>query len=66
MRVLQVRGRLDLSQEAFGSYQRREFGLQDLDRDFTLVTEVVGKVDVGHPAFAELSVDGITAFKGSV
>ena len=45
--VLQVGGRLDLSQEPLGSDYRREFGLQDLQRDLALVLQVLGQVDGG-------------------
>ena len=52
MRVSQIRCRLDLGQEAFGTDNCCEFGLQDLQRDLTFVPEVVGQVDRGHAAFA--------------
>jgi hypothetical protein len=40
--------------------------LQDLERDLALVLEVVGQVDGGHAAFAELTLDGVSAFEGGV
>jgi hypothetical protein len=40
--TVEVRRRLDLSQEAFGTDNRREFGLQDFERDLPLVLDVVG------------------------
>ena len=61
VRVLEVRGGLDLSQEALGPDYGCQFGLQDLERDFTLVLEVVGEVDGRHAAFAELALDVVAA-----
>ncbi len=45
-----------------GPHYRREFGLQDLQRDLTLVLQVVGQVDRGHATLAELAFDGVAAF----
>ena len=52
MRVGQVRGGLDLGQEAFGTNDSSQLGLQDFERDLARVLEVVGQVDRGHTAFA--------------
>ncbi len=45
----QVRGGRDFRQEAFGTHYRCEFGLQDLERDLTLVLEVVGQSTPSGP-----------------
>ena len=52
MRVLEVGRRLDLGQEAFGPNDCGQLGLENLQRDLTLVLEVVGHVDRRHSAFA--------------
>ena len=51
--MLQVGCRLDLREETLGSYHCSEFRLQDFERDFPLVPEIVGQVHRGHPALAE-------------
>jgi len=66
MRVLQVGRRLDLGQETLGTDDRSEFRLQHLERDLPLVPEIVGQVDRRHPALAELELDAIAPFEGSV
>ena len=37
-------------------------GLQNLQTDLALVLEVVGQVDCGYTALAELTLDGVAAF----
>jgi hypothetical protein len=64
--VLEVGRRLDLGQEPLGSDDRRELGLQDLDRDLALMPEIVGQVDRGHASGAELTLDAVPALEGGV
>ncbi len=64
--VTQVRRGLDLGQETVGSDDGCEFGLQDLERDFALVLDVVGQVDCRHPALTELGLDAVAAGEGCV
>ena len=64
--MLEVGRRLDLGQEALGADDRGQLRLQDFERDLTLVLEVVGEIDRGHAALAELSLDGVAAFEGCV
>ncbi len=64
--MLEVGRRRDLCQEPLGSHHRCEFGLQDLERDFTFVLEVIGQVDGGHAAFAEFRLDAVATFQGCV
>ena len=40
----------------------RQLGLQDLERDLTLVLQVIGQVDGGHAALTQFSFDGVAAF----
>ena len=62
VRVLEVRGGLDLGQKALGSDDGREFRLEDFERDLALVLDVVGEVDVRHSALTEFTLDGVAAF----
>ena len=55
----EARGRLDLAQEALGAERGGELGAQDLDRDLAVVPEVLGEVDRGHAARAELALDPV-------
>ena len=66
VRVLQVGSRLDLCQEAFGSDYSSSFRLQDLQRHFALVLQVVGQVDCGHPTLTQLSLDGVPMLEGGI
>ena len=54
-----VGGGFDFSQGMFGTDYRSQLRLQYLERDFTLVLEVVGQVDRGHPALTDLTLDGL-------
>ena len=42
----------------------REFGLQDLERDFPLVLQVLGEMHGGHAAGAELTLDAVPIGEG--
>ncbi len=57
--VLQVGDGLDLTQEPLGADDGRELGAQHLDGDLAVVLEVVGEVDGGHAALAELALDRV-------
>ncbi len=37
-----------------------------LQRDLTLVLQVIGQVDRGHAALTQLTLDGVAAFEGCV
>ena len=64
VRMLQARGGLDLHQEALGAEHGGEFGLEDLHRHLAVVLEVLGEVDGGHAARAELALDQVTVGEG--
>ena len=66
MGVLEIRGGLDLGEEALRAHQDRQLGLQHLQSDLPLVPLVVGQVDRSHPALAELSLDSVAALEGRV
>ena len=59
VRVLQGGDGLDLAEEPLGPDDGGELGAQDLDRDFAVVAEVLGQVDGGHAALAELPLDAV-------
>ena len=59
--MLQRRRGLDLDDEPLGTENRGQLGLEDLQRDVAVVLEVRGEIDRGHPAGAELALDGVPA-----
>ncbi len=61
--MLQVRSDLDLVQEALGAEDGGEFGAEDFDGNLAVVLEVVGEVDRGHAAGAQLALDPIAIRK---
>ena len=52
-------GESDLALEALGPERGGELGVEHLERDRPLVPEVVGEVDGGHAAAAELALEGV-------
>jgi hypothetical protein len=59
VRVLKLRGDVDLSYEAIGPHRCTQLRTQHLERHLAAVLEVLGKVDGGHPAGTELALDGV-------
>ena len=62
MRVQKTRSAeldLDFLQEALGSQRGGQFRTEHLDGDLAVVPEVVGKIDRGHPARAELAIKAV-------
>ena len=57
--VLQVRGDLDLGEEAIAANDGAQLGMEDLDGDLAAVLEVFGEVDGGHAALAELALEAV-------
>jgi len=64
--MLETRGGLDLYDEAVGAEDGGELGLQHLERDPAVVLEVLGEVNGGHAAGAELALDAVAALEGRV
>ena len=62
--MLQIGGGLDLGQEPLGTDHGRELGAQHLDGDLTVVLDVVGEIDGGHAARAELALDPVAVGEG--
>ncbi len=61
--MLEAGCELDLAQESLGAEDRRELGVQHLERDQPLVLDVVGEIDRGHAAAAELAFEAVAAAK---
>ena len=57
--MLQAGGGLDLGEEALAADDGGELGVQDLDGDLAVVLEVLGEVDRGHAALAELALEAV-------
>ena len=55
---------LDFAEEALGAECGGEFGAEHLDGDLAVVLEVLGEVDGGHAALAELALDAIAVAQG--
>ncbi len=62
--MLQVGVVLISLEKPLGADHRGEFRPQHLDRDLAIVLEVVGEIDRGHPALADLALDAIAAGEG--
>lgn len=60
VRVGQPGGDLDLAKEPLGTEGLHQLRSQHLDRDATVVFEILGQVYDGHPATPELRLDSIT------
>jgi hypothetical protein len=57
--MVELRGDLDLAQKAVRSDGFRQLRQQELDRDFAVVSDVVGEVDRRHTAAPDLALDAI-------
>ena len=62
--MLEPGGEADLALEALGAERGGELGEQDLEGDGPVVAEVVGQVDDGHAAAAELALEGVAVGEG--
>ena len=57
--MAEVRGGLDFPEEALGAECGGELGAENLDGHLAMVLEVLGEVDRGHAALAELALDAV-------
>ena len=64
--MLEVGGELDLGQEPLGPDHRRQLGAEHLERHPPVVADVLGQVDGGHTAGADLAVDPIAVGQGGL
>ena len=59
VRMLQPGGQLDLPLEPLGAERGRQLGMEHLQGDGALVAKVLGQVNGGHPAPAELALESV-------
>ena len=59
MRMLQPRRGADFAQEAVAAEGRAEIRMQHLDRDITIVLEIMREIYRGHATLAELALDAV-------
>src|SRR6185312_7169382 len=64
--MLQACGGGDLLHKPLGPEDRRELGLQHLDRHVALVLEILGEEHRGHPAGPKLAFDAVAAGESGV
>jgi len=62
--MAQSRGKLDLAEEAFAGQRFGDIGAEDLYRDLASVLAIVGEVDRGHAALAELPIEAVAVGEG--
>ena len=61
--MLQPGGEPDLALEPLGPEGGGELGVEHLERDRAVVPEVLGEVDRGHAAAAELALERVAALQ---
>ena len=64
--MLEVGGELDLGQEPLGADDGGELGPKHLERDPAVVAEVLGEVDGGHAAGADLPLEAVAVGQGGL
>ncbi len=64
--MLEVGRDLNFSEEAFRADDRGQLGFQDLEGNLAVMLQVLGQVDRGHAALAELALDGVAPVEGGV
>ena len=62
--MLEPGGDFDLAGEALGPQRRGQLGPQHLHRDVAMVLEVLGEIDRGHAALAQLPLDAVAVGEG--
>ena len=62
--MLEAGGDLDLGEEAIAADDGAQLGVQDLDGDLAAVLQVLGEVDGGHAALAELALEAVAVGQG--
>ncbi len=61
--MLEIRSSRYLLHESFGAEHGGEFGAQDFNRDLTVVLKILGKINRGHAALTDLTLDLVAASK---
>src|SRR5213592_424909 len=62
--MLQAGGQHDLALEPLGAEYRRDLWMEQLERDRTVVLEIVGEIDRRYPAAPQLPIEAVVAGKG--
>ncbi len=63
--MLQPGGGLDFAQEPLAAQRSGQLGMEDLDGDRAVVTEVVGQIHGGHATCPELALDAVAVGESS-
>jgi len=66
MRMVEPGGYSDFTEEPVREQGGGEFGAEKLERDLTVVLEVLGEVNCGHPAARKLTLDRVAVGEGGV
>ena len=59
--MIELGGDADLAGEPVGPEHRSQLGPEHLDRDLAVMPQIVGEIDRGHPAVAQLALDPVAA-----
>ncbi len=62
--MVELRGEVDLGEEALSTKYRGQLGSEHLERHLPLVLQVLGEIDRRHPALAEFSVEAVAVGEG--
>jgi len=57
--VLQPRSEVDFALEPLGAKCRGQLGMEDLERNGSIVLQIAGEVDCSHPPAPELALDRV-------
>ena len=57
-------GHFDLPEKPLRAERRRDLGAEDLDGDGAAVPEIAREVHGGHPAAAQLTIEGVAVGQG--
>ena len=63
MGVLELGGDADLAEEAVTAQRGGEVGAEDLDRHLSLVADILGDPDRGHPALPEQALEPVASLE---
>src|SRR5688572_3024978 len=61
MRMLQIGGRFDFTQKAIAAQYQSQLGLQNLEGNPAIVTDISREIDRSHPTGADFALDGVAA-----
>ena len=62
--MLEVGGNLDLTQKPQGPNRCSQLRAKNLDSNVSIMLEIAGKKDKGHPAAADFTVDRVASLEG--